>query len=220
MKPEPHAPLRFPSGRSIAQLPFHGPPAAGDAPQAGTRDILGEHLFPPQLILQHADAIGLDEAHQEAIEAEVENVQVTLPGQQEDLQSEMEALGAQLGAGGDDESAIMAQLDKVLDKERDIKRLQIGMLLRVRSQLSAEQRQALHGIKQQLIVKQQELQKRIQEKVNRVQQGIRRYGAAGRQPPASLIQAMQNFQKLAKQNDVQGAEAALDEALLQLQLAP
>ena len=184
------------------------------------RDILGENLFAPELILQHGSAIGLTDVQKQAIQSEVEAVQDNLPGYQEDLRAEMESLGEQLGAAGGDEQAIMGQLDRVLDKEREIKRMQIAMLVRIRNELSAEQRQALQDVKQQLVVKQQELQKRIQEKVTRVQQGLQQRVASQRQPPPSVIQAMQNFQRLAQQNDIQGAEAALDEALLQLQLAP
>ena len=114
----------------------------------------------------------------------------------------------------------MAQLDKVLAIERDTKRLQVALLVRIREILSADQRQGLQNVKQQLIAQQQQLQQRIQEKVNRIQQGLQQRAAAQQQPPAGVIRAMQKFQQLAQQNDIKGAEAALDDALLQLQVAP
>ena len=194
-------------------------PAPG-AQQQTARDILGENLFAPDLILQHASAIGLQDDQKERIESTVQRVRDQLPGHQEDLQSEMAILGEQLGIDSNDEQTIMTQLDKVLAKEQDIKRLQIGLLVRIREQLSIEQRQALQNVKQQLVAQQQALQQRIQEKVKRVQQGLQQRAAAQQSPPQAVIRAMQNFQKLAQQNDVRGAEAALDEALLQLQIAP
>ena len=45
------------------------------------------------------------------------------------------------------EQQALAQLDKVLDLEREIKRLHIGLAVRLKNRLTAEQQEQLHNMR-------------------------------------------------------------------------
>jgi len=60
-----------------------------------------------------------------------------------DMQGEKEKLVLLLKARPVDEKAVLAQLDKVLDRERDIKKTQISLLIPIKNQLTADQQTKL-----------------------------------------------------------------------------
>jgi len=60
-----------------------------------------------------------------------------------DMQSETEKLVQLLKARPVDESAVLAQVDQVLNREREIKKAQISLLVRIKNQLTEEQQNKL-----------------------------------------------------------------------------
>ena len=58
----------------------------------------------------------------------------------------MEALHETMKANPVNEQLALAQLDKVLDAEREIKRLHFGLAIRIKNKLTAEQQEKLHGM--------------------------------------------------------------------------
>ena len=113
-----------------------GPPNPGDDP-------IGRSLFPPDRVMGHAQEIGLDDAQRTAIRNEVQKTQPKFTDLQFDLQSEMEKLARLVSEKRVDEAKTLAQLDKVLALEREIKRAQIGLLVRIKNTLTPQQQDRL-----------------------------------------------------------------------------
>ena len=117
------------------------------AQQPQGRDPLGENLFPPDLVMSHQKAIGLDEAQKSFLRSELLKAQTRFTELQWQLQDAMEALVALVKQNTVDERQVMAQLDKVLSSEREIKRTQIGLMVRIKNKLTPEQQARLRELR-------------------------------------------------------------------------
>src|SRR5258708_6309732 len=111
-------------------------------PRPGS-DPLGENLFPPELIMQNQKAIGLEEAQKTYIISEVSKAQGRFTELQWQLQEAMESLVTLLKRDMADEQQVLGQLDKVLDLEREIKRTQITLMVRIKNKLTSAQQARL-----------------------------------------------------------------------------
>lgn len=118
----------------------------GDDPLAGL-------MFPPELILRHAEMLNLTADQKTAIRNEIKTSQPKFTDLQFQLQDQMQALHKQLTADKTDEKAAMAALDQVLDTERQIKRLHVGMIVRIKNLLTKEQVDKLHQMHDQMPMK-------------------------------------------------------------------
>lgn len=110
------------------------------------RDPIMGNLFPPDLIMQNQDAIGLTDEQRNFMMNEVQRTQAAVAGNQWRLQASVERLGAIL-RDRPDETQALAQLDEVLALEHDLKRAQLGLLVRLKSHLTADQQAALRRIR-------------------------------------------------------------------------
>src|SRR5207247_4354680 len=99
-----------------AQAPGQGP-GPGPGPGPG-QDPLAPHVFPPELVMRHAPEIGLDEKQRAAIKEVVVKMQARFLDVQWDLQAESEKMARLLQASPVDETAVLAQADKVMTLER------------------------------------------------------------------------------------------------------
>lgn len=113
-------------------------------------DPIGEALFPPELVMQNQQAIALTDEQKSSIIAETHKAQSQFTELQWRLQSEMETMASFLRQDRVDEQRVQAQLDKVLSLEREIKRMQITLLVRIKNTLTPEQRARLQEIKHKL----------------------------------------------------------------------
>jgi Spy/CpxP family protein refolding chaperone len=102
-------------------------------------DPLGEWLYPPDFILEHAQDINLTVEQKTAIRNEVKTTQGKFTDLQFQLQDETQAFIALLKQPKINEQQALGELDKVLDLERQVKRLHVGMAIRVKNTLSDEQ---------------------------------------------------------------------------------
>jgi Spy/CpxP family protein refolding chaperone len=150
-------------------------------------DPLMEVMTTPQLLMQHADDIGLDEGQKEFVHSQFQQLQEKYQDLQQNVQREMAALGELLRQEHPDEQKAIAQLDKVLDGERGIKRLQLSLALALRGKLTAEQQGRLREVQQKMMADAQ------------------RHGP-GQQPPESLRTKMQQMQELVKKSQEQGKD--------------
>jgi len=116
-------------------------------PQAPGPDPVGEHLFPPELIMAHQEAIGLTADQKTYIRDEIRKAQGQFSDLQWQLQDAMEALGSLLKHNPVDEQVALAQLDKVLATEREIKRTQISLMVRIKNKLTPEQQARLRELR-------------------------------------------------------------------------
>lgn len=110
-------------------------------------DPMGANLFPPDLVMQHQQAIGLSEDQRNTIKGEIQAAQTRFTDLQWQLQSEMETMVSLVRQGRVDEQRALAQLDKVMTLEREIKRTHMALLIRVKNSLTPEQQAKLQTIR-------------------------------------------------------------------------
>lgn len=120
----------------------------GAPPRPPHPDLIGENLFPPDLVMSHQQAIGLDENQKTSIRSEILKTQTRFTELQWQLQDAMESLGSLLKSNTVDEQQVLAQLDKVLNSEREIKRAQVGLMVRIKNKLTPEQQARLRQFRE------------------------------------------------------------------------
>ena len=116
-------------------------------PQPQPGDPLADSFFPPELVMQHQQAIGLTEEQKEFFKSEFRKAQIRFTEMQWQLQDEAEKMAALVKQDSINEQQVLAQLDKVLAVEREIKRLQISLMIQIKSKLTPEQRARLMEIR-------------------------------------------------------------------------
>jgi Spy/CpxP family protein refolding chaperone len=109
-------------------------------------DPLGEAMFPPDMIMQHTRELNLTPEQKTFMRAEIQKTTTRFNELQWQLQDAMEALHEIMKSDSVNEQQALTQLDKVLDAEREIKRLHIGMAIRIKNQLTPEQQAKLHAM--------------------------------------------------------------------------
>lgn len=135
-----------------AQMPGH-PPQPGNAPNAPSApnrpnpDPLAHLMFPPDLILGHARRLGLTDEQKAFMRSEIQRTTSSFHELQWKLQDQMELLHESMKATSVNEQQALAQLDKVLEIEREIKRLHIGLAVRLKNRLTPEQQEQLHKMR-------------------------------------------------------------------------
>ena len=110
-------------------------------------DPLADVMFPPDFILGHAREIALTDEQKSFMRGEVQKTMASFTELQWKLQDETEALHETLKGTSVDEQRALAQLNKVLDIEREIKRLHIGLGVRLKNRLTAEQQSQLQNMR-------------------------------------------------------------------------
>ena len=123
-----------------AQQPQPRPPQPGPDP-------LGEAIFPPELVMQHQREIGLTDEQKAFMRGEIQRVTARFNELQWQLQDAMEALAITMKEGSVNEQQALTQLDKVLDTEREIKHLHIGLAIRIKNKLTPDQQDRLQQMK-------------------------------------------------------------------------
>ena len=93
--------------------------------------------------MQYHQEINLNDTQSRAIRDEIQKAQSKFVDMQWDLQSETEKLVLLLKAHPTEEAAVLAQVDKVLDRERVIKKTQISLLVRIKNLLTDTQQAKL-----------------------------------------------------------------------------
>ena len=110
-------------------------------------DPLAKDLFPPELVMANQQAIELTDSQRSAIQTAMREAQSRFVDLQFAVSGEMEKLGQLLAPPRVDEAAVLAQVDRVLGAEREIKRAQLGLMIRIKNQLSAEQQTKLRALR-------------------------------------------------------------------------
>lgn len=113
----------------------------GQAPPAN--DPIAQNLFPPELVMQYRQEINLDDGQAKAMKEAIQKAQGKFLDMQWDMQSEAEKLVQLLKARPVDENAVLAQVDQVLNREREIKKAQISLLVRIKNLLTEAQQSKL-----------------------------------------------------------------------------
>jgi Spy/CpxP family protein refolding chaperone len=111
--------------------------------QQPDQDPIGQSFFAPELVIQHQEAIGLSAEQKDSFKAEIRQAQLKFTELQWKLQDEMEKLIALVKQPRVDEQQALAQLDKVLAAEREVKKEQVTLLVRIKNKLTPEQQSKL-----------------------------------------------------------------------------
>jgi Spy/CpxP family protein refolding chaperone len=109
-------------------------------------DPLGDAMFPPEMIMQHMRDLGLTDEQKAFMRGEIQKTTTRFNELQWQLQDAMEALHDQMKANPVNEQQALAQLDKVLDAEREIKRLHFGLAISIKNKLTPDQQTKLQGM--------------------------------------------------------------------------
>ncbi len=122
--------------------------AAGAASaQQPDQDPIGHSFFAPEMVIQHQEAIGLSAEQKEYFKSEIRQAQLKFTELQWKLQDEMEKLVTLAKQPHVDEQQAIAQLEKVLAAEREIKREQVTLLVRIKNKLTPEQQGKLSELR-------------------------------------------------------------------------
>ena len=111
------------------------------------QDPLAQFIFPPELVMGHQREIGLTDEQKTYLRGEIQRVTVRFTELQWQLQDAMEGLVSLMKEGNVNEQQAQLQLDKILDTEREIKHLHIGLAIRIKNKLTPEQQSRLQGMK-------------------------------------------------------------------------
>src|SRR5437764_7318691 len=121
--------------------------AAGAQQPNPNQDPIGQSFFPPELVMQNQESIGLNDDQKAYLKTELREAQLKFTDWQWKLQDEMEKMVALVKQPHIDEQQVLAQLEKVLATEREVKRAQISLLVHIKNKLTAEQQAKLEAIR-------------------------------------------------------------------------
>jgi Spy/CpxP family protein refolding chaperone len=119
-------------------------PPISPAPPA---DDLAQSLFAPDLILKYRQDIALDDAQSKSLKELVQKAQSRFLDLQWDMQAEAGKLAQLLRASRIDENVAIAQADKVLGMEREVKKAQLSLLVRIKNLLTPAQQDQLADLR-------------------------------------------------------------------------
>ena len=112
-------------------------------------DPLANLLLPPDLVLSHQQAINLTEQQRQLIQSTMFDTQKKLLDDQFKLKAQLEQLQSYLRNTAPDEAKVLEQMDKVLGAERDIKRAQLGLMVKLKNSLTQQQQSQLEALRKQ-----------------------------------------------------------------------
>ncbi len=140
-KQQGDCPMYIVDGKEVA-------PAACDAPPPKPAvDPIARYLYAPEVVMAHQEAIGLSDRQRTSIQGITKDMQAKVIDVQLKLASSSEKLTRLLSATVVDEAAVLQQIDQVLASEREVKRAQLSLLVRVKNQLTAAQQGVLDKVR-------------------------------------------------------------------------
>jgi hypothetical protein len=110
-------------------------------------DSISRDFFAPRVVLANGEEIALSEEQRAAIQHEAGQAADSFAGLRFDLDSALRRLIGLANQHPVEEDPTVAQLEQVLDIERQIKVLQLRMALRVKNLLTLEQQEQLLQIR-------------------------------------------------------------------------
>ena len=147
--------------RSILALAFvlvtgnlaaQGPPPMGGRPGPGPGgpEDWGRNFFPPELVMQHQSEIGLQESQRASLTSAIQAAQSKFMDTQWKLSAEGEKMGRLLQGSQVDEAAVLDEVDRILNLEREIKKAQVSLMVRIKNMLTPEQQKKLADIRSRM----------------------------------------------------------------------
>ncbi len=121
--------------------------AAGLRAQQPGEDPFARNFYAPELVMQNQEAISLTDDQKAFFKTELRQAQVKFTELQWKLQDEAEKLAAIIKQPRIDEQQVLAQMDKVLNAEREVKRAQVSLVVRIKNKLTPEQQAKLDQLR-------------------------------------------------------------------------
>jgi len=125
-----------------------GPPMGQRSPGAG--EDWGRNFFPPELVMQHQSEIGLQESQRASLTSAIQQAQSKFMDMQWKLSAEGEKMGRLLQGTQVDEAAVLDEVDRILNQEREIKKAQISLMVRIKNMLTPQQQAKLSEIRSRM----------------------------------------------------------------------
>jgi Spy/CpxP family protein refolding chaperone len=141
---QPGQPLEGPPPQAVGPHQPGQPQQPTQPPQPN--DPIAGNLFPAELVMQHRRELGLTDEQKAAIRDEAIKASTRFNELQWQMQDEIETMANLMKGATVDEQKALAQLDKVLNIEREVKRTQLGLSIRIKNKLTPEQQGKLHEL--------------------------------------------------------------------------
>jgi len=138
---------RFISTVALLLAPLAASAHAQGQPGPQGQDPFARYLFPPELVMQHQGEINLQDAQRTALQAAIQQAQAKFTDAQWKLSAEGEKLGRLLSNATADEAQVLEQVDRILALEREVKRAQMGLMVRIKNTLTAAQQAKLRALR-------------------------------------------------------------------------
>ncbi len=116
--------------------------------QGYQKDVFKGKLFPPNIILEHQDELGLSKEQFTAIRAAVVEVQINVAEHEWDLREAYQRVLADLDDSPIDEDKVLNNVQVALLAENQIKKMQVAMLIKLRNLLTDKQAEYLQTVTQ------------------------------------------------------------------------
>jgi len=113
---------------------------------AQPHDPIAQNLFPPDLVMRHRQALGLTDEQKAAIKDEAIKASTKFSELQWQKQDEVETMANLMKGATVEEQRVLAQLDKILAIEREVKRTQLAFSIRIKNKLTGEQQEKLQEL--------------------------------------------------------------------------
>ena len=119
----------------------------GQAPAPAADDPLAQTLFAPELVMKFRQEINLDDNQSRTIKETIQKAQTKFLDLQWEMESEQQKLVQLLRAQPIDEGAALSQVDRLLNQEREVKKAQLSLLIRIKNLLSNSQQAKLNELR-------------------------------------------------------------------------
>ena len=99
------------------------------------------------MIMANQRAINLTDAQRNSLQQVMADAQGKFIGLQFKMSSEVEKLQSLLQPASVDEAKVLEQVDRVLGVERDVKRAQLSLMIRIKNLLTPQQQNRLNSMR-------------------------------------------------------------------------
>ena len=105
------------------------------------------NMFPPELVMQNQRELGLTDQQKTYMRTEIGKTSARFNDLQWQLHDAMEVLHETMKANQVNEQQALTQLDRVLEFEREVKRLHMELAIKIKNNLTPEQQQKLQSLR-------------------------------------------------------------------------
>jgi Spy/CpxP family protein refolding chaperone len=184
-----------------------------------SKDPFHGKVFPPEVIMHFAAKIDLTDEQREFIMTEVKSAQEATRKDQQQLEVEMQKMGRIMGKAISGEEESERQIKRVLTAENAVKIAQWKLYIRLKNQLTREQKTQLakltHNFDPKSIGPSEELKQRLGKKIEQLKKGMQEMAQLGISGE-KIAEITKAFQPLISARKYKEAEAVLDRALKKL----